>query len=80
MPNDVLRTSRISFNVPIGLLRAPGDNAHAWVFQSFLDEIAHGVGRDPIEFQLELLASSLPGEGAGKGGNSFGPGFDRATL
>jgi isoquinoline 1-oxidoreductase beta subunit len=73
--NYALRTSRISFNVPIGPLRAPGDNAHAWVFQSFLDEIAHAGGRDPIEFQLELLATPLPGAGAGEGGNSFGPGF-----
>ncbi len=75
VPNYALRTSRIPFNVPIGPLRAPGDNAHAWVFQSFLDEIAYAAGHDPIDFQLELLASALPGEGAGKGGNSFGAGF-----
>ncbi len=71
-----LETSRIPFNVPVGPLRAPGDNAHAWVFQSFLDELAHAAGRDPIEFQLALLANPLPGEGQGKsGGNQFGPGF-----
>ena len=71
-----LETSRIPFNVPVGPLRAPGDNAHAWVFQSFLDEVAHAAGRDPIEFQLDLLAKPLPGEGEGKaGGNQFGPGF-----
>jgi isoquinoline 1-oxidoreductase beta subunit len=75
VPNYALRTSRISCNVPVGPLRAPGDNAHAWVFQSFMDEIAHAAGRDPIEFQIELLANPLPGEGAGKGGSAFAPGL-----
>ncbi|MGD0490485.1 MAG: molybdopterin cofactor-binding domain-containing protein [Steroidobacteraceae bacterium] len=80
VPNYALRTSRIPFNVPVGPLRAPGDNAHAWVFQSFLDEVAHAAGRDPIDFQLDLLANPLPGEGAGKGGNQFGPGFIAARM
>jgi isoquinoline 1-oxidoreductase beta subunit len=80
VPNYALRTSRIAFNVPVGPLRAPGDNAHAWVFQSFLDEIAVAAGRDPIEFQLELLGNPLPGEGDGKGGNPFGPGFIASRM
>jgi isoquinoline 1-oxidoreductase beta subunit len=80
VPNYALKTSRIPFNVPVGPLRAPGDNAHAWVFQSFLDELAHAAGRDPIDFQLDLLKNPLPGEGEGKNGNSFGPGFIAARL
>jgi isoquinoline 1-oxidoreductase beta subunit len=80
VPNYALKTSRIPFNVPVGPLRAPGDNAHAWVFQSFLDELAHAAGRDPIDFQLELLRNPLPGEGEGKNGNSFGPGFIAARM
>jgi isoquinoline 1-oxidoreductase beta subunit len=73
--NYALRTSRIPFNVPVGPLRAPGDNAHAWVFQSFLDEIAHAAGRDPIDFHLDLLRNPNPGEGEGKPAGRFGPGF-----
>jgi len=80
VPNYALQTSRIPFNVPVGPLRAPGDNAHAWVFQSFLDELAHAAGRDPVDFQLDLLRNPLPGEGEGKNGNSFGPGFIAARL
>jgi isoquinoline 1-oxidoreductase beta subunit len=80
VPNYALKTSRIPFNVPVGPLRAPGDNAHAWVFQSFLDELAHAAGRDPIDFQLDLLRNPLPGEGEGKSGNSFGPGFIAARM
>jgi isoquinoline 1-oxidoreductase beta subunit len=76
VPNYALKTSRIPFNVPVGPLRAPGDNAHAFVFQSFIDELAHAAGRDPMEFQIELLKSPLPGEGEGKAsGFPFGPGF-----
>ena len=73
--NYALRTSRIRFNVPVGPLRAPGDNAHAWVFQSFMDEVAHAAGRDPIEFQLDLLRTPNPGEGEGKPAGRFGPSF-----
>jgi len=76
-----LRTSRIAFNIPVGPLRAPGDNAHAFVFQSFLDEIAQAAQQDPIDYQLALLQRPLPGEGKGeKGGNAFGPGFNAARM
>ena len=59
VPNYALRALRIPFNIPVGMLRAPGDNAHAFVYQSFLDELAHVAGRDPIEFQIELLKNPI---------------------
>lgn len=73
--NYSFRTSRIPFNVPVGPLRAPGDNAHAFAYQSFLDELAHAARRDPIEFQLKLLKNPMPGQRLGKNGPvDFNPG------
>jgi len=54
-PNYALYTSAMPLMLRTGYLRAPGDNAYAFVAQSFLDELAAAAGRDPLEFQLEIL-------------------------
>ncbi|MGD0682031.1 MAG: molybdopterin cofactor-binding domain-containing protein [Terracidiphilus sp.] len=56
-PAYALYTSAQPLMLRTGALRAPGDNAYCWVAQSFLDELAQAAGRDPLEFQLELLSN-----------------------
>ncbi len=77
VPNLFYGASLIPLGVPTGPLRAPGDNGLAFVFQSFIDELAHAAGKDPLEFQIELLGKDelLPGRGAG-----FNTGRARGVL
>jgi isoquinoline 1-oxidoreductase beta subunit len=55
LPNCLLEQSALECSVPMGPWRAPGSNVFAWVFQSFIDELAHAAGRDPLDFRLSLL-------------------------
>ncbi len=54
VPNLEYAQSLIQLDAPTGPMRNPGGNALAFAFESFLDELAHAGGRDPLELRLEL--------------------------
>lgn len=53
--NYLAESWAVPSNISIGAFRAPRSNFIAGAEQAFLDELAEEMGKDPIEFRLELL-------------------------
>ena len=61
---------------PRGSWRAPAHTANAFAVQSFIDELAHKAGVDPLAYQLQLLGEDKEYPYANHGG----PVFDSGRL
>ncbi len=78
-PRRIVDNMRLEyFHNPIGLprgsWRAPAHTANAFVIQSFLDEVAHESGQDPLALRLALLGEERELEYGNHGGPTFNPG------
>jgi isoquinoline 1-oxidoreductase subunit beta len=76
----LLEQTPIACGVPMGFWRAPGSNVLAWVFQSFIDELAHAAGRDPLEFRLAVLGNQARIAGTDERGAPYDVGRMRRVL
>jgi isoquinoline 1-oxidoreductase beta subunit len=69
-----LEYTAVPSDVPTGAWRATLHSANAFAVQSFLDELAHAAGLDPLELRLTMLGEPRQLPYAGHGGPTFDTG------
>ncbi|HEX5281140.1 MAG TPA: molybdopterin cofactor-binding domain-containing protein [Micropepsaceae bacterium] len=56
LPNYRVISMLKNTHVPLGPWRAPGHSQNAFFMESFIDEMAHAAGKDPVQLRRQLLA------------------------
>ncbi|MDU8911100.1 xanthine dehydrogenase family protein molybdopterin-binding subunit [Aestuariicoccus sp. MJ-SS9] len=54
IPNYRARGYLADLDVPIGFWRSVGNSINGFVHESFIDEMAHAAGADPLDFRFQL--------------------------
>jgi len=80
VPNYRLEWHGVTSGIPRGSWRAPAHTANAFVVQSFLDEVAHVTGQDPLALRLAMLGEDRVFDYAQHGGPKFSTGRLRSVL
>lgn len=59
IPNYKVESNQLKSNITTGAWRAPVTNFLACAEQSFIDEVAHELQVDPVQFRLDLLDEAI---------------------
>ncbi|WP_170788347.1 xanthine dehydrogenase family protein molybdopterin-binding subunit [Ruegeria lacuscaerulensis] len=54
VPNYRISGHIADLSVPVGFWRSVGNSHNGFFHETFMDEMAHAAGRDPLDFRLEL--------------------------
>lgn len=55
IPNYRIAGHLTDIEMPLGFWRSVGASNNGFLHDTFIDEMAHAAGRDPLEFRLELI-------------------------
>jgi isoquinoline 1-oxidoreductase beta subunit len=55
IPNQLVDWHQLDVAIPVGFWRAPYANSNTFATESFIDELAHAAGQDPVAFRLAML-------------------------
>ena len=57
IPNVRVEWVNKDFGVPLGFWRSVGPSQNAFIVESFVDELAHAAGKDPVQYRRRCWAS-----------------------
>lgn len=55
IPNYRVEGYLADLDIPLGFWRSVGHSHNGFIHESFIDELAHAAGRDPMEFRLAMM-------------------------
>jgi isoquinoline 1-oxidoreductase beta subunit len=61
IPNIYVEYVMLEAPIPVGFWRSVGDSSNPFTVESFIDELAHLAGQDPLQFRLGMLKSNPRG-------------------
>jgi isoquinoline 1-oxidoreductase beta subunit len=55
LPNQLVEYAMVELPIPVGFWRSVGYSVNAFGVESFMDELAHAAGKDPVQFRLDHM-------------------------
>ena len=60
IPRQRVEVHSVETWVPVGAWRSTGSHPNVFILESFVDELAHAAGKDPIDYRRALIAAAAP--------------------